>query len=69
MWHELSLFRYLGIPFNDTGAAKLTVHPLNKWLLNLRKSPQKLDILKMYLIPRTYYGLETTTINSHVFYE
>ncbi|KAK9747033.1 hypothetical protein QE152_g5689 [Popillia japonica] len=62
---HLNTFRYLGLQFGSTGTAKPTLFHLRSWLSNLERTPlqphQKLHMLKVFVIPRLYHGLQAPT--------
>ncbi|KAK9701463.1 hypothetical protein QE152_g30548 [Popillia japonica] len=62
---HLNTFRYLGLQFGSTGTAKPTLFHLRSWLSNLERFPlkphQKLHMLKIFVIPRLYHGLQAPT--------
>ncbi|KAK9747007.1 Reverse transcriptase (RNA-dependent DNA polymerase) [Popillia japonica] len=69
----ISNFRYLGLMFGSTGAAKPTLFNLTNWLSNLQQAPlrpsQKFDILKAYLVPRLLYGLQSPGLTGELLQE
>ncbi|KAK9732052.1 hypothetical protein QE152_g13210 [Popillia japonica] len=66
-------FRYLGLMFGSTAAAKPTLFNLTQWLSNLQRAPirpsQKFDILKSYLVPRLLYGPQSPGLTDELLQE
>lgn len=70
---DLSTFRYLGLQFRATGAAKPTLFNVTNWLRNLEKSPlkpqQKYLLLRDHLVLRLLYGFQSPTITAQTLTE
>lgn len=59
--------KYLGLRFSTTGVEKSHVYNLVGWIDNLHSAPdQKFHMLNRYIIPRLYYGLQSTTIPDNI---
>lgn len=71
--HEVNVFRYLGLGYNTSGAAKPCLANLVLWLRNLERAPlkpdQKLVMLRQHLIPRLYHGFQTPRITAKMLTE
>ncbi|CAH2016998.1 unnamed protein product [Acanthoscelides obtectus] len=63
---EVNSFRYLGHDASVGGILRPSLTNLPSWLSNLKRSPlkpdQKLIIIKNYIIPKLFYGLQTPKV-------
>lgn len=66
-------FKYLSHSVESQGIRKPNLSNLSMWLSNLQRAPlkpdQKLALLKTYLLPRLFYGLQIVNIDRKILKE
>lgn len=70
---SIDSFRYLGFEYAATGIMKPNNTNLSIWLSRLERAPlkpdQKYHLLKFFVLPRLFYGLQSPRINGRILRE